>query len=257
MSNIVRIRVIAVCFLTYLVVASVQAQIPLSQATGAQNPSPELIGNLTRELSITPEQAIGGSGALFGLSKNRLKPEEFAKVSDVVPGMDGLLSAAPKQASGIGAISSELPGKPGGLEALNSTIPGKPGELGAKSGVLPGKPGGVDALTNAIPGKPGGVDALTNAIPGKPGGVDPLTNVIPSKPGELGAKSSAIPGKMEELGAMSGALPGKGGLAPVKGSFKSLGLSPEMASKFVPIMTRFIEERGGASVGNLFAGSLK
>jgi len=26
------------------------------------NPSPELVGKLTKELSITPEQAIGGSG---------------------------------------------------------------------------------------------------------------------------------------------------------------------------------------------------
>jgi hypothetical protein len=91
-----------------------------------------------------------------------LKPEEFLKVSDAVPGMDGLLKAAPKQesADALGALSSMLPGKAGGL-------------------------------------------------------------------------------------------------ASVAGSFKSLGLSPAMALKFVPIMTKFVDVKGGASVGKLLAGALK
>lgn len=160
MSNKVRIRVIAVCLVTFFGVASLQ--LALAQIPTPTNPSPELVDTLTRELSITPEQAIGGSGALFGLSKSRLKPEEFAKVSNAVPGMDGLLAAAPKQSSG--------------------------GTLGKMKGILPGK---------------------------------------------------------------------AGGLAPVAGSFKSLGLSPDMAGSFVPIMTKFVEGKGGASVGNLLAGSLK
>ena len=218
MSNKLRISVIAACFFTYFGVASArpaQAQIPdqvpkvqipaqvpkvqmpkaqipaqLPQATDAQNPSPELIDNLTKELSITPAQAIGGSGALFGLAKSRLKPEEFAKVSDAVPGMDDFLKAAPKQESA------------GGLDAMKSAVPGKADALGAMSGVLPGK---------------------------------------------------ASP-----LGAVSGVLPGKpGGLASVDDSFKSLGLSPDMAGKFVPLMTKFVEAKGGASVGNLLSGALK
>jgi hypothetical protein len=164
-----RITRIAICFFIYFGLAGAehaQAQIPspLAQAAGAQNPSPELIGNLTKELSITPAQAIGGSGALFGLAKSRLKPEEFAKVSDAVPGMDGLLSAAPKPA------------------------PGSAGALGGLGGMVPGK---------------------------------------------------------------------AGGLASVAGSFKTLGLSPGMASKFVPIMTKFVEAKGGAGVGSLLTGALK
>src|SRR5690242_7121191 len=169
MSKRLRITRIAFCFIIYFGAAGVeraQAQVPspISQAAGATSPSPELIGNLTKELSITPEQALGGSGALFGLAKTRLKPDEFAKVSDAVPGMDGFLNAAPKPSMG-----------------------------------------GAGAL-----------------------------------------------------GAMGGALPGKaGGLASVAGSFKSLGLSPGMASRFVPIMTKFAEAKGGAGVGNLLSGALK
>jgi hypothetical protein len=35
------------------------------------------------------------------------------------------------------------------------------------------------------------------------------------------------------------------------------GLSPNMAGKLVPIMAKFVEAKGGASVGNLLAGALK
>lgn len=167
MSNTMRKAVIAACFFTYFGIASAQqaqAQIPgLSQIKDPKNPSPELVGNLTKKLSITPEQAIGGSGALFGLAKTRLKPEDFGKVAEAVPGMDGLLKAAPKQ------------------------------------------------------------DASTDA---------------------LGALGSMLPGKA-------------GGLASVATSFKSLGLSPAQAVKFVPIMTKFVDLKGGAKAAELLAGALK
>ena len=138
---------------------------PLSaQGAALKNPSPELVGKLTKGLSVTPEQAIGGAGALFGLAKGKLKPADFAKVAEVVPGMDGLLKAAPQ----------------------------------------------------------------------------------PKK------ESSDL------LGAMGGMLPGKAGaMASVAGSFKELGLSPEMAIKFVPIMTKFVQLKGGSSVAGLLAGALK
>src|SRR5215510_13057521 len=151
---------------TVLAIACLAAVIGVTSTHVAQtpgkNPSPELVGQLTKELSITPEQATGGAGALFGLAKTRLKPAEFSQVSKAVPGMDGLLNAAPKPKGGASA-----------------------------------------------------------------------------------------------LGSLSPSLPGKaGGLAQVAGSFKSLGLPPEMASKFVPVLTKFVESKGGANVGSLLAGVL-
>jgi hypothetical protein len=167
MTISIRITLIAACLLVYLGAVTTQhaqAQAPTAQTTASEKPGSELVGRLTKELSITPEQAIGGSGALFGLAKTRLKPEEFTKVADAVPGIDGLLKAAPKPKQGSAGM----------------------------------------------------------------------------------------------LGAMGGMLPGKaGGLASVAGSFKSLGLSPGMAVKFVPIMAKFAEVKGGASVGNLLSGALK
>jgi hypothetical protein len=117
---------------------------------------------LTKQLGVTPEQATGGAGSLFGLAKSRLKPEEFNQVSDAVPGMDGFLKAAPK---------------------TSATSP-------------------------------------------------------------LGSVGSALPGKA-------------GGLASVTGAFNSLGLSPDMVTKFVPVLTQFVQSKGGASVASLLAGALK
>ena len=126
------------------------------------SPSPELVGMLTNQLGVTQDQATGGAGALFGLAKSRLKPEEFSQVSDAVPGMDGFLQAAPKQGGGSA----------------------------------------------------------------------------------LGSLGSALSGE-------------SGGLSSIVGAFGSLGLSPDMVSKFIPIITQFVQSKGGASVSSLLMGALK
>jgi hypothetical protein len=67
--------------------------------------SDELVGNLTKELSVTPEQARGGAGTLFSLAKGKMPSTDFGKVSSAVPGMDGLLKAAPAMGGGGGMAS--------------------------------------------------------------------------------------------------------------------------------------------------------
>ena len=85
----------------------------------AKLPNAELAGMIAKELKITPQQATGGAGALFGLAKTRLKPEDFSKLSSAVPGMDGLLKAAPKaSSSGLGSLGSALPAQAGALGAV-------------------------------------------------------------------------------------------------------------------------------------------
>jgi hypothetical protein len=89
----------------------------LAQASAlaqAKTPSPELVGMLTKNLNVTPKQATGGAGALFNLAKSRLKPDQFSQVAAAVPGMDGLLKAAPS-AGGLSALGGALPGAAGGL----------------------------------------------------------------------------------------------------------------------------------------------
>jgi hypothetical protein len=55
----------------------------------------ELVGSLSKELGVTADQARGGAGALFGIAKQRMDPKSFEQVAQHVPGMDGLLKAAP------------------------------------------------------------------------------------------------------------------------------------------------------------------
>src|ERR1044071_8671575 len=123
----VRITLLAFCCFACFGAASARQSPPkveaaAAQAVGLKNPSPELVGKLTKELSLTPEQAVGGAGALFGVAKSRLKPEDFLKVANAVPGMDGLLKAAPKPRQEdtegpdmLGSVDSMLPGKAGAI----------------------------------------------------------------------------------------------------------------------------------------------
>ena len=60
------------------------------------------------------------------------------------------------------------------------------------------------------------------------------------------------------LSGLAGSLPGGlGGLASTAGAFQNLGLSPDMVGQFVPIMTNFVQSKGGANVASLLSGALK
>jgi hypothetical protein len=89
----------------------------------AAKASPELVGALSKEIGGTPAQSAGAAGALFGLAKSRLKPEEFGQVSKAVPGMDALLKAAPALgAVGTSGAMSQLAGAAGGLASMTSAF---------------------------------------------------------------------------------------------------------------------------------------
>ena len=101
----------------------------------------DLISTLVNKLGITEKQAEGGTGALFQNAKDNLSAEDFKKVSEAVPGMDGYLAAAPKaeQKSGIegtlGSTLSSLGGgaaKAGGMLDLKSAF----SKLGMDSSTL-------------------------------------------------------------------------------------------------------------------------
>ncbi len=146
-------------FSLILVFASGRIQCQTSAATSSTS---GLVGQLSKELSITRPQARGGAGALFSLAKSRLTSDEFSKIAAAVPGMNGLLKAAP-------------------ATSQNS-----------------------------------------------------------------------------ELSNLEGSLPGNmGRTAEVAAAFNKLGLSPGMAAKFVPIMSRFVQSKGGQSTASLLEKALK
>jgi hypothetical protein len=146
----------ALCILT----ASLYAQTSTLASAGTG-----LVSQLSKGLAISPTQAKGGAGTLFSLAKSRLSEDEFGKISSAVPGMSGLLKAAP-----------------------------------------------------------------------------PLTHQS-----EFSSLESELPGSMGAMGRM----------AEAAEAFHKLGLSPEMASKFLPIMSKYVESRGGSSTAGLLEKALK
>ncbi len=78
--------------------------------------------------------------------------------------------------------------------------------------------------------------------------------------------ATAVPGmdsllKASPVSATSGALSqlggAAGGLAGVGTAFTKLGLSPDMVSKAVPVLTSYVTKSGGSKVGSLLTGALK
>ena len=80
----------------------------------------ELVGALTQQLGVTEQQATGGAGALFGLAKAKLSPDNFSQVASAVPGMEGLLQAAP--------TGGATGGMAGAASSAASSMMGKSGE---------------------------------------------------------------------------------------------------------------------------------
>ena len=159
---------IAPLALGLLVLFSLFVEEAFTQSTAAdiaKSASPELVGQLTKALSITPAQASGGAGTLFGLAKSRLSSADFSKVANSVPGIESLIKSAP---------------------------------AASKNSVLNGIPGAGNSMSGAL-----------------------------------------------------------GSMAAAAGPFKKLGLSPEMAAKFVPVLTKFVEAKGGSGVAALLSGALK
>ncbi len=70
-----------------------------------------------------------------------------------------------------------------------------------------------------------------------------VTKALPGAQGSMDAAKS--------LGAASSPIADKSGLAS---AFSKLGMSPDMVTKFAPIVSDAISKNGGAELGKLFSG---
>lgn len=104
--------------------AGQDAPAPTVAASAAAKASPDLVGALSKEIGATPPQAAGAAGALFGVAKSRLKPQEFSQVAAAVPGMDMLLKAAPAASAAVGTAGalSQMAGSASGLASAASAF---------------------------------------------------------------------------------------------------------------------------------------
>ena len=84
-----------------------------------------LVQTLAQQLNVTPEQAAGGAGAIFGYAKSALPTNEYAKVESAVPESTELLKKAPATDAATSAVGGAL-GKAGGtatgLASLGSSF---------------------------------------------------------------------------------------------------------------------------------------
>ena len=75
----------------------------------------ELLKMLMDQLGVSEDQARGGTGLLFRMAKEKLAGEDFGKVAELVPGIEGLMSGAPEEDGGMaGAL--------GGLGSLATSL---------------------------------------------------------------------------------------------------------------------------------------
>ncbi|CAB1275577.1 DUF2780 domain-containing protein [Candidatus Nitrosacidococcus tergens] len=79
-----------------------------------------LVNALTNQLNISPQQAQGGSGAIFRAAQGNMKPQDFQNLSQAVPGIDSMIAAAPiaKLGSGTEGKLTALMGKSNSLENM-------------------------------------------------------------------------------------------------------------------------------------------
>lgn len=104
--------------------AGTGAGVGAAAATGASGVSQiGLVDILVHRLGVSPQQALGGAGAIFQLAQGKMNPQAFTSMSQSIPGMSTMLSAAPA-ASGAG-MSSMVGGggtSLGGAAALASSF---------------------------------------------------------------------------------------------------------------------------------------
>lgn len=89
-----------------------QVQAPEGQAN--------LLNTLGSQLNITPEQAVGGAGAMLGLARNNLSSDDYGQLTKAVPGLD-LLSGA-NVLGGLSGLGELLGNDKGSQSALDKAL---------------------------------------------------------------------------------------------------------------------------------------
>ena len=108
-----------------VLVTAVAAYAQPAEPDFSKTANPELVGALAKELQATPQQAEGAAGALLDTAKQKLQPSDWTQVSAAVPGIDGLLKAAPM------AGAAGTAGATGTAGAAASALGASAGSLGS------------------------------------------------------------------------------------------------------------------------------
>lgn len=144
--------------------------------------------------------------------------------------------------------------------------PGLVGALTKQLGVTQAQAtGGAGALFSLAKNNLSAADfsKISSTVPG----MDGFLNAAP-KTGQAGAEPASS--AASNLGPLSGAAgaagstgssaasaaPSAGGLLSLGNSFKSLGMSPDMATKFAPVVQQYLGSKGGSGVASIFSKAI-
>jgi hypothetical protein len=87
-------------------------------ATAPTAETADLLGALS-ELNLTPQQLLGGTGAMLGLAKNQLSSTDYSELAQSVPGID-MLSGGGELGAIAGLLGSS--GKVAGLDNVLGNV---------------------------------------------------------------------------------------------------------------------------------------
>lgn len=92
----------------------------------------DLVGMLTKNLGVTDQQAQGGAGSIFNTASQNMSADDFSKVTDAMPEVQSLMSAAPKAESSSGTLGglSSMVKKGGGSMGTLTELAGSFSQLG-------------------------------------------------------------------------------------------------------------------------------
>lgn len=78
---------------------------PVADTALTSNP---LIKNITSTTGVTPTQAIGGTAAILNEAKTNMAPSDYTALSQQMPQLGTILSAAPASVVGSGTVASQF-----------------------------------------------------------------------------------------------------------------------------------------------------
>lgn len=83
-----------------------------TKAATTQAQTSDLVGSVMTQLGLNQTQAEGGLGSILSLAQSTLGGDDFSPIATAIPGIDGLLSAAPQidQTSGMSGLLSKAGG---------------------------------------------------------------------------------------------------------------------------------------------------
>lgn len=84
-------------------------------AAGVPASQTSLTNVLVSQLGVTPQQALGGAGAIFQVAKDNMAQQAFTTLSQSTPGINDMLAAAPQ-------VSQPLSGATSVLGSMGNTV---------------------------------------------------------------------------------------------------------------------------------------